>query len=158
MKYITDDRASTREFTHEDGDVLYLLRYPRQKDIERIAVVAREKALEDMKALGVDVEKVLADASAEELEKARESNESEKDDPLADPYEVRYQRFVSVAFGIQPKGDEFLNREAALKRYEDLDPGSARWVDTCVAEVFASAVPSDADTQGQGALSAVVAD
>lgn len=155
MKYVNDDDRVA--FEDADGDTLFLLRYPRQRDIERIAEVERGLALKEMELLGMNAEKLIAEASREDIEAAIKANEAENDDLLSDAYEVRQARFCALIVGIQPKGGEFRNREAAIADYENLDPASAKWVDGCVAKTWKSALPSEDDTQGAGAHAAPVA-
>jgi hypothetical protein len=153
MRVIHDSDSDTVEFTDGSGDKLVLLSSPRQRDVMACDEIERAEAiagLEGIKALGIDTDKIMADAQAnpEKLSAAQAAVDSH-----AGP-KVREFRLKILAVNLVVDGEK-LGGSAIMDAYGNMDPASAAWVDEQVAEVWNAAIPSDADTRGPRADAAV---
>ena len=128
-----------------DGDSLTLRNAPRQREVEasnEIEQKAAFKAMAAIKDAGIDVDKFTADASEEDVDKAKEASR-----PAA---EVREYRLKALAVSMTIDGLK-VGGEAIVETYHDMPPVASDWVDARVAEVWDGAIPGEGDTRGSGA-------
>lgn len=147
MKVIRD--ADTTEFIDGEGDRLFLLIAPRQRDVDRSNEIERSYAFKQMKMLkdaGIDADKAMEDAQKEET----------KPEPseLAPP--ARLHRLSALAHKMII-GGESIGGKAITEAYLDMDPASAKWVDECVESIWKAATVDDAERDRKSADSAVPA-
>lgn len=145
MRIIHD--YDTDVFTDPDGARLTLLVAPRQRDVVACDDVARKEAFAmqaEIKAAGMDVDKMLAEADPAKVKAATASAESS--------VSAKVRRFrldaLAVSLGI---GTEAFGGHEVAKQYDSMDPASVAWIDAQVASVWESAIPSEADTRGPAA-------
>ena len=153
MRVIHD--SDTVEFIDESGDKLILLAAPRQRDVVACEDFERKDAiagLEGIKALGIDTDKILADAQAQPEKLAVAKTAAAKAGPKV--CEFRLRVLVVRAF----IGGENIGGPAVVDAYGNMDPVSAAWVDEQVESVWTGSMPSDADTRGTRADVAVPQD
>jgi hypothetical protein len=154
MRRITD--ADTRTFTDPSGDTLTLLIMPRYGDKERADEVARDEAyaaLSELVAAGMDVDKILADAQADEA--VMEAAQVAASKPSPGVSEARFKalaRRVDFADGSAP----LTTHQALIDFYHEVDPETGAWIADCVNTAWDSAIPSDADTRGETAGAVVL--
>jgi len=144
MKVIRD--SDVVEFVDDSGDKLILLECPRQRDVMRGEDLASEEAiagLSKIKALGMDTDKMLADAQANpETFAAAQSNVETTVPP-------KVRRFRLEVLGIRlVVGGESFGGKAVLEQYDDMARASAAWVDEKVSRVWDGATPDDASARG----------
>lgn len=147
LKVVRD--ADTCEFTI-DGDKLVLLSTPRYRDTLKVAELEEAEVMAALKSVGMDMTEAIEaamKASPEERERAREANRSTPDSPA-----IREAKLKALAVRLVVDGEAF-GGEAIIDAYRSMDVASAAWVDAQVASVWASASVSDAEREGQGAVS-----
>ena len=150
MRVIHD--SDTVEFIDESGDKLILLAAPRQRDVIACEDFERQDAiagLEGIKALGIDTDKILADAQAQPEKLAVAKTAAAKAGPKVCEFRLRV---LAVRAFI---GGENIGGPAVVDAYGNMDPASAAWVDERVASVWDGAIPDDAHTRGAAPDAAV---
>lgn len=156
MRIIRD--ADVVSFHDEDGNKLFLLSAPRQRDLHACEDLERDEAvkqLQRLKDLGMDTDKILADAEAadpEELAAAR----AKAEDPMTDSPKIKEFRLEALARKLILDGDVLVGGKI-LTAYRDMDEESGRQVDEWVASVWTSATPTEAEKHREGADAGVPA-
>ncbi len=150
MRVIHD--SDTGDFADENGDILTLLVAPRKRDVDACAKIEQEEGeaqLARLKEMGFTAESALKTAEKADpktLAKAREA----VDTRITASPKVREHRLKALAVRLVI-GGQSTGGNAIFDTYQSMDPESAAWVDARVAEVWKSAMPSEADTRSQAA-------
>lgn len=154
MRIIND--SDTVEFADGSGDKLVLLVAPRQRDLEASSDLETKAAMAQFAALkdfGVDTAKAMDAAEETDPDELAAATKAARASINADP-KVRAYRLKALAVRLIVNGEAH-GGGAIEDMYGKMDAASAAWVDEKVAEVWDTAIPSDADTRGQAPVAAV---
>ena len=146
MRIIHD--GDVRTFTDPDGGTLTLLVSPRKRDVDAVGDVERKEAfaqLADLKASGVDTDKMMADATDDEKARAADAAQSDTGD------RTRRARLDALAIKLIIGDETTIGHAQVVAQYDIMDLLSAAWVDAQVATVWESAIPTDESARGPAA-------
>ena len=149
MRIIND--ADAVEFVDGDGAKLFLHPAPRQRDLIASNKLAHDEAIEELdklKANGIDTDAIMQAAAAKPdlLAAAEKAVRTSLPSP-----KVRRLRFGALAVRIKDGETVIEGHQKLMEAYDNMDFASAAWADATVHEVWNAAIPSDADTRGEGA-------
>lgn len=149
MRIIHD--ADAIEFVDGDGSKLFLRPAPSKRDIIGSNKMARDEAVEELeklKAGGIDTDAIMAEAAAKPklIAAAKEALRTHLPSP-----KVRRFRFGALAVRIEDGETVIEGHQKLMEAYDDMDFASATWADATVHDLWSAAIPSDADTRGEGA-------
>lgn len=146
MRRILDSDTVTR--VDEAGDKLVLLVTPRYRDVLACEELEREealKAMDNLKATGVDVDAIMAEAQ-KDPDAVKQARRAIAESPAGPS--VRRFRLKAVAVALYLDGEKF-GGEAILTVYDEMDAASAAWMDAQVTDVWKTATPDDASARGE---------